>query len=64
MAPRNTATFVAEIFNTKISIIIPIFNAENYLPKCLVSVLRQSHKNIEVILVNDGSTDGSLLVCQ
>lgn len=48
----------------KISIIIPIFNVEEYLPKCLDSVLSQTLKDIEVICVNDGSTDGSLRVLQ
>ena len=44
----------------KISVIIPVFNAENYLKECLDSVLNQSIKDIEVICVNDCSTDGSL----
>lgn len=44
----------------KISIIIPVFNVEKYLPKCLDSVLNQSLKDIEIICVNDGSTDRSL----
>lgn len=44
----------------KISIIIPIFNASNYLKECLDSVLIQTLKEIEIICVNDGSTDNSL----
>lgn len=47
-----------------ISIIIPIYNAEKYLMRCISSVVSQSYSNIEVILVNDGSTDGSLSVCE
>jgi glycosyltransferase involved in cell wall biosynthesis len=43
----------------KISIIIPIYNVEKYLQKCLESILNQEYKNIEVLLVNDGSTDSS-----
>jgi glycosyltransferase EpsJ len=43
----------------KISVIIPIYNVENFLVQCLESVLRQSHKNLEIILVNDASTDKS-----
>lgn len=47
----------------KISIVIPVYNVENYLKKCLDSIISQSYKNIEIILVNDGSTDGSGIIC-
>ena len=43
-----------------ISIIIPVFNVEKYLYQCLNSVCNQSFKDIEIICVNDGSTDNSL----
>ena len=43
----------------KVSIIVPIYNVEKYLGKCLDSLVKQSMKDIEIILVNDGSTDGS-----
>ena len=39
----------------KISIIIPVYNTEKYLPKCLDSALNQTHQNIEIIIVNDCS---------
>lgn len=48
----------------KISIIIPVYNAEDKLHRCLDSVLKQSYKDIEVIIINDGSTDGSLSICE
>lgn len=48
----------------KISIIIPVFNAEKYLSKCLDHLINQSYKNIEIICINDGSTDNSLSIIQ
>ncbi|SFL16149.1 Glycosyltransferase involved in cell wall bisynthesis [Paenibacillus sp. 1_12] len=45
--------------NPKVSIVVPIFNIENYLRRCLDSLLMQTLKDIEIIAVNDGSTDGS-----
>ena len=46
-----------------ISVIIPVYNVERYLVKCIDSVLTQSYKDIEIILVDDGSTDSSPLIC-
>lgn len=43
----------------KVSIIIPVYNVEKYLERCLESILNNTYKNIEIILVNDGSTDNS-----
>lgn len=47
----------------EVSIIIPVYNAEEFLAKCVMSALDQTISNIEVILVNDGSTDRSLQMC-
>ncbi len=52
------------ISHSKISIIVPIYNCEQYLPQCIESILRQSFRDFELILVNDGSTDGSEAVCR
>lgn len=49
--------------NEMISIVVPIYNVEKYLEKCIDSMLNQSYKNIEIILVNDGSTDSSGEIC-
>lgn len=46
-----------------ISMIVPVYNAERYLEKCVYSILRQTYKDIEIILVNDGSTDNSGKLC-
>ena len=48
----------------KISVIVPIYNAEKYLKKCLDSIISQSYTNLEIILVNDGSKDESLKICE
>lgn len=47
----------------KISIIVPVYNVEKYLHRCVDSILAQTYENIEIILVNDGSTDNSPNIC-
>lgn len=48
----------------KVSIIVPVYNVENYLIQCIDSVLNQTLKDFELILINDGSTDNSLTICK
>ena len=48
----------------KISVIVPIYNVEKYLRKCLDSLVSQTYSDLEIILVNDCSTDSSLEICQ
>lgn len=50
--------------NPKISIIVPIYNVEEYIPKCIESILKQTFKDFELILINDGSTDNSFEICR
>lgn len=47
-----------------ISIIIPVYNVEKYLERCLNSIIHQTYTNIEIILINDGSRDSSLQICR
>ncbi len=47
-----------------ISVVIPVYNRETTLRKCVDSILAQTYENIEVILVNDGSTDSSEKICR
>lgn len=46
-----------------LSIIIPVFNVESYLPRCIDSVLQQTYQNLEILLIDDGSTDSSSQIC-
>ena len=48
----------------KISVIIPVYNAENYLKECLNSICNQTYKNLEIICINDGSIDDSLQILE
>ena len=47
-----------------ISVIVPIYNADRYLDKCIDSIIMQTYTDLEIILIDDGSTDGSLKICQ
>ena len=49
---------------TKVSIGIPVYNVEKYLRECLDSITNQTFKNFEAIIVDDGSTDNSFVICQ
>lgn len=48
----------------KVSVIIPVYNSEDYLQECLDSLLKQTLHEIEIICVDDGSTDGSLQILE
>ena len=46
-----------------ISIIVPVYNVETYIERCINSIINQSYKDLEIILINDGSTDSSGIIC-
>lgn len=48
----------------KVTVVLPIYNVEKYLDRCINSVINQTFKNLEIILVNDGSTDNCLKICE
>jgi glycosyltransferase involved in cell wall biosynthesis len=50
--------------NPEISVIVPVYNSENYLRPCLDSIVNQTFRNIEIICVNDGSVDSSLKILE
>jgi glycosyltransferase involved in cell wall biosynthesis len=50
--------------NKKVSIIIPVYNAEKYIDRCIESIIKQTYKNFEIILIDDGSTDNSLKIIE
>lgn len=50
--------------NTLVSVVVPVYNVKEYLVNCLDSIVSQTYKNIQIILVDDGSSDGSTCICK
>ena len=50
--------------NALVSIIVPIYGTEKYLKKCVDSIIKQTYRKLEIILVNDGSPDNFILLCR
>lgn len=63
-ASERAAKYISELMSPLVSVIVPIYNTQEFLPRCLDSILDQTYIDMEIILVNDGSTDGSLSVCE
>lgn len=65
-AGERAAEFMMELIMRKpvISVIIPVYNTAAYLPRCIESVINQTYRNLEIILVDDGSTDDSRRICE
>ena len=47
----------------KITVIVPVYNTKKFLKRCIMSIMNQSYSNLEIIIINDGSTDGSEKIC-
>lgn len=62
--PNIIANKSDEMNNPLISIVIPIYNMEDRIEKCINSILKQNYKNYEIILIDDGSSDNSLEICK
>jgi len=50
--------------NNLVSIIVPVYNSESYLRRCILSIINQTYYNLDIILINDGSSDSSLNICK
>lgn len=66
MKGDNKLFYIMNMENNKVkvSIIVPVYNVEKYLKRCLNSLIKQTLQEIEIIIVNDGSTDNSLAICK
>ena len=62
LAKIEEVKFSGKVENPKISIIVPVYNAETYIERCLYYLILQTIKEIEIILVNDGSTDNTMSI--
>lgn len=59
----SSSNNISDDFNIKVSVIVPIYNVAEYLDKCIDSLIKQDYTHLEIILVNDGSTDGCDQIC-
>ena len=61
---RNSQNLVLETKIPCVSIIVPAYNVEKFIPRCIISLINQSLANIEIIIINDGSTDNTETICR
>lgn len=50
--------------NTLLSVVVPVYNMDRYIERCLLSILLQTYENLEILIIDDGSTDGTLDICK
>lgn len=50
--------------DTLLSVIVPVYNGQKYISRCIDSIISQTYKNLEIIIVNDGSNDNTLDICR
>lgn len=60
----RTIESVINMENILVSIIVPVYNVRDYIEKCIESILNQTYTNLEIVLIDDGSTDDSLEICE
>ena len=61
---KNDISKIKNSKKTKVSIVVPVYNSSKYLDECIKSICNQTHKNLEIILIDDGSTDDSKEICR
>ena len=52
------------MYNDLVSVVVPVYNVDQYIRECLESIVTQTYKNIQIVIINDGSTDTSLSICE
>lgn len=60
---NKNITIDNNLIKRTVSIIVPVYNVEKYIERCIISLIHQTYRNIEIIFINDGSTDNSKTVC-
>lgn len=64
LAKIDELKYIGKVDNPRVSVIVPVYNAENYIERCLYYLISQTIKDIEIIIVNDGSTDNTITIVE